>query len=812
MDTRGFLIMLECSARPRRKQENDPKTHYASEEDVSENKTTKELAVPPNFIKTIIDEDLQVGKHQQVVTRFPPEPNGYLHIGHAKSICLNFGLALDYDGQCHLRFDDTNPLKEDTEYVDSIKNDVAWLGFDWGEHLYFASDYFEQMYEFAITLIKKGKAYIDSQTIDEIREQRGTLGVPGSHSPHRERSVEENLDLFARMRAGEFEDGAHVLRAKADMSSPNMLMRDPVLYRIRHAHHHRTGDAWCIYPMYDFAHCLEDSIEGITHSICTLEFENNRELYDWLLDEIGTPCHPQQIEFARLSLDHTVMSKRKLLQLVEQGHVSGWDDPRMPTIAGLRRRGVTPAAIRQFAAMIGVAKANSMVDMGTLEFCIRDSLNHEAPRVMAVLDPIKVTITNYPEDKTEWLEGSYWPEDIPKEASRKLPFTRELYIERSDFMENPPKKFFRLAPGREVRLRYAYYLTCQEVVKDDAGEIVELLCTYDPESLGGTADGRKVKGTIHWVSATESVPATVRLYDRLFSHPQPDGDPEVDFLERMNKESLVTVSAFVEPSLGESAPGAHFQFERQGYFFSDPEEHATDGLVFNRVVSLKDSWAKLQKKSAPATPAPTKNEKKQQKAANTPSKSPTEERDRIREANPTLAARYASYKGELGLSKDNADILSGDVALSDFFDAALVEGVQPQSVANWVVNELMRELKDRALADLLFTPAQLGELVGLIDDETLSSKGAKTVFEIMLAEGKAPSVIVEEKGLKQITDPAQIAEFIDAVLNKHTKQVEQYRAGKTNLLGFFIGKVMGASRGKAEPNKTRALLAEKLEG
>ena len=782
---------------------------------------TKEANVPPNFITTIIDEDLQSGKHQQVVTRFPPEPNGYLHIGHAKSICLNFGLALDYKGRCHLRYDDTNPLKEDTEYVDSIRADVEWLGFAPEEHVYFASDYFEQMYQYACQLIREGKAYVDSQGIDEIREQRGVIGHPGTNSPYRDRSPEENLDLFERMRAGEFEDGAHVLRAKIDMSSPNMLMRDPVIYRIRHAHHHRTGDEWCIYPMYDFAHCIEDSIEGITHSLCTLEFENNRELYDWLLDELGVECHPQQIEFARLNLENTVMSKRKLLELVRDKHVSGWDDPRMPTIAGLRRRGVTPEAIRQFAAMVGVAKANSSVDMAQFEYCMRDDLNARAPRVMAVLDPLKITITNYPEDKVEWLPASYWPHDIPKEGERELPFTRELYIEREDFMEEPPKKFYRLAPGREVRLRYGYYITCQEVVRDEDGEITELLCTYDPESRGGsTPDGRRVRGTIHWVSATEGVEAMVRLYDRLFSVPKPDGDPEVSFLEHLNPESLVTVKALVEPSLKEAAVGAHFQFERQGYFFTDPEDHAPgqgeDGaLVFNRVVPLKDSWSR--KNSEAEEPAKNREEaraeKQQQKkeaAAQTPEKPRSEERDKIRAEDPLLAERYERYKGELGLDHDNADILTGERALSDFFEGALEAHDNAQSVSNWVINELMRELKDTPLDELAFSAAALGELVALMDDNTISSRAGKDVFEAMLATGDAPAKIVEEKGLTQISDPAKLAEIIDGVIEANAAQAEQYRAGKTQLLGFFVGQVMKASRGKADPQATREVLLEKL--
>ncbi|MGI6147733.1 MAG: glutamine--tRNA ligase/YqeY domain fusion protein [Limnochordia bacterium] len=545
-----------------------------------------------NFIRNIIDEDLASGKHTTVVTRFPPEPNGYLHIGHAKSICLNFGLARDYGGRCHLRFDDTNPVKEEEEYMESIKEDVRWLGFDWGEHLYHASDYFEQLYEFAVKLIKKGKAYVCHLSQDEIREYRGTLTEPGRESPYRNRSVEENLDLFERMRKGEFADGECVLRAKIDMASPNVVMRDPILYRIRHVSHPRTGDRWCIYPMYDFTHCLSDALEGITHSICTLEFENNRPLYEWILEEVFDGPHPQQIEFARLNLSYTVMSKRKLLRLVEEGIVSGWDDPRMPTIAGLRRRGFTPEAIRDFCDRIGVAKANSVVDYALLEHCLREDLNQRAERTMAVLRPLKVVITNYPEGQVEYLEAVNNPQD-PSAGTRQIPFAREIYIEQDDFAEDPPKGFFRLAPGREVRLRFAYFITCTDVIKDEAGNIIEVHCTYDPETKGGTApDGRKVKGTIHWVSVEHSLPAEVRLYDHLFTKEDPN---EGDLSENVNPNSLeVLTDARVEPRMQAAKPLERFQFERVGYFCVDPDTTA-GRLVFNRTVPLRDSWAKIQK-------------------------------------------------------------------------------------------------------------------------------------------------------------------------------------------------------------------------
>jgi glutaminyl-tRNA synthetase len=558
-------------------------------------------ATPTDFIRTIVAEDRLSGKHGgRVATRFPPEPNGYLHIGHAKSICLNFGIAAENGGTCNLRFDDTNPTKEDVEYVDAIKEDVEWLGFRWNA-LFFASDYFERLYQCAVTLIERGRAYVDSLTADEIRRHRGTLTEPGKNSPYRDRSVQENLDLFARMRAGEFEDGTHVLRAKIDMASPNFNMRDPTLYRIRHAAHHRTGDAWCIYPMYDFAHPLSDAIERITHSLCTLEFEDHRPLYDWLVHELGDVlegARPQQIEFARLNLNYTVMSKRKLLQLVQLGHVSGWDDPRMPTISGLRRRGYTPESIRDFCQRIGIAKKENVIDVAQLEFCVREDLNRNAPRVMGVLRPLKVVITNYPEGQFEEVDVINNPED-PSAGTRKVPFSRVLYIEQDDFREVPPKKFFRLAPGREVRLRCAYFITCTEVVKDAAGEIVELRCTYDPATRGGDSpDGRRVKATMHWVSVAHAVAGDVRLYDRLFSVEDPESDVAgKTFLDQLNPNSLeVLTGCQLEPGLANAAPGERFQFERLGYFAVDPDSRR-GSPVFNRIVSLRDTWAKIAQKS-----------------------------------------------------------------------------------------------------------------------------------------------------------------------------------------------------------------------
>jgi glutaminyl-tRNA synthetase len=554
-------------------------------------------AAPLDFIRQIISEDLKVGRHgSRVHTRFPPEPNGYLHIGHAKSICLNFGVAAEFGGACNLRLDDTNPTKEDVEYVDSIRTDVRWLGFSWDTREFYASDYFEKIYECAAALIRQGRAYVDSLSADEIREYRGTLTQPGRNSPFRDRPTDENLSLFERMRAGEFPDGTHVLRAKIDMASPNMNMRDPTLFRIRHAHHHRTGDTWCIYPMYDFAHAISDALEGITHSLCTLEFEDHRPLYNWIIEQFPElPGDPRQIEFARLNLTYTVMSKRKLLELVEKGIVSGWDDPRMPTISGMRRRGYTPTAIKEFCARIGVAKNESLIDVALLEHSVREDLNRVAPRAMAVLKPLKVVITNYPTGQSEMMEAINNPEDDTA-GTRQVPFTRELYIEQDDFREVPPKKFFRLYPGNEVRLRYAYIIKCESIVKNDAGDVIEVHCTYDPDTRGGAvAADRRVKGTLHWVSSAHAVRAEVRLYDRLFTTEQPGTDEDRHFTQEMNPKALEVVDdALVEPSLAAAIPGTTYQFERLGYFCADPDS-APQRPVFNRTVTLRDSWAKIER-------------------------------------------------------------------------------------------------------------------------------------------------------------------------------------------------------------------------
>ena len=554
-----------------------------------------------DFIRELVANDVASGRFgRPICTRFPPEPNGFPHIGHAKSICLNFGIAREFGGQVNLRFDDTNPSTEDLKYVEAIKRDIQWLGFQW-DHEFYASDYFEKLYDFAVLLLTKGKAYIDSETEDEIRVHRGTVTVPGTPSRDRNRSVEENLDLLARMKAGEFPDGAHVLRAKIDLAHPNMVMRDPLLIRIRHAHHYRRGDAWCIYPLYDFAHGLSDAIEGITHSLCTLEFKDNRDIYDWLVREVGFARPPEQTEFARLVLDYTVVSKRKLLRLVNEGQVTGWDDPRMPTLAGIRRRGVTPEAIRDFCEAVGVARNDAHTEMAAYEHAVRNDLNTRVPRVLCVVNPLKVVLTNFPEGHVDELDASYYPHDVPLTGSRMIPFSRELYIERDDFMEDPPKKFFRLGPGREVRLRYGYFITCREVIKDEAGQVIELRCTYDPATRGGNApDGRKVQGTIHWVSAAHAVDCELRLYDRLFVRPDPEAVEEgQDFIAALNPDSLAVVTgAKIEPSVGKDPIGSRYQFERTGYFISDALDSKPGALVFNRTVTLRDSWVKEQAKGA----------------------------------------------------------------------------------------------------------------------------------------------------------------------------------------------------------------------
>ncbi len=773
---------------------------------------TSPNAGPTDFIRAMITRDVAAGKFGgRVVTRFPPEPNGFLHIGHAKSICLNFGVAQEYTGaRCHLRFDDTNPETEDIKYVDAAIRDVRWLGFDWGEHLYFASDYFPEFYRQAEGLVRKGLAYVDSSSEDEIREARGTVMTPGVPTKYRTRTVDENLDLLGRMRAGEFPDGAHVVRAKIDLSSPNMLMRDPILLRIRHAAHYRQGDAWCLYPLYDYAHPLEDAIEGVTHSLCTLEFENNREIYDWVVDNCDLEYRPEQTEFARLALDYTVVSKRKLLQLVDGGHVNGWDDPRMPTLAGLRRRGVTPEAIRRFADMVGVAKTNSRVDIAKFEFAVREDLNQRAPRVLCVTRPLRVVITNYPEGRRESFDAPYWPHDVPKQGSRPLPFSREILIERDDFMEDPPRSFHRLAPGREVRLRYAYIIRCDEVVKDAAGEVVELRCTYDPETRGGaTPDGRTVKGTIHWVSASDSLPCEVRLYDRLFRAADPEAGEE-DFKAHLNPESLVVLrDARIEPSVAGHPPGSRYQFERLGYFCADSEDSGTSGLVFNRTVTLRDTWAKIAR--AGAAESPGRPRRKPDRGAE-----PAAPRNVERPPRPAdLERRYHDLLDRFDLGPDEADRLTRDAAIADFFEeaaAAAGPGEGAKATANWMVNELSADLGERGIEELPFRGADLGRLARLVLDGTLSSSGGRDVLHEMVEHGGDPGAVADRLGLRQVSDADALAPIVDAVLAANPAKADEYRSGRTGLLGFFVGQVMGRTKGAANPGVVRALLEARLGG
>jgi len=765
---------------------------------------------PLDFIRAIVRDDLAGGKHPGgVVTRFPPEPNGFLHIGHAKSICLNFGIALEFGGRCNLRFDDTDPAKEDTLFVEAIQDNIRWLGFDWGEGLYNASDYFEELYGFAVQLIERGGAYVCSLSEAEIRETRGTVTEPGRESPYRSRSVDESLDLFTRMRDGEFPDGAHVLRARIDMASPNMKMRDPVIYRIRHVTHHHTGDAWPIYPMYDFAHPLSDALEGVTHSLCTLEFENNREFYDWILARVDVPSTPRQIEFARLNLDYTVMSKRRLLELVEERHVAGWDDPRMPTLAGLRRRGYTPDAIRNFCHSVGIAKSDNTVEMGQLEYFVRDDLNRKAPRVLAVERPLKVVVTDYPQDRVEELDAPYYPHDVPGEGSRILPFSRELYIERDDFLEDPPKGYHRLAPGREVRLRYAYIIRCDEVVKDPStGEVTELHCSYDPETRSGSdKSGRKVQGTIHWVSAAHALKAELRLYDRLFSAADPQGDPDRDYRELLNPKSLENVEGLVEPSLGGVRPGERFQFERLGYFCVDPDSTG-DALVFNRVVTLRDSWLKIVRRGEGS--GEPRRRRAQAAAGKAAKARPGRQVPADVELTVAQRSRMEDYRDRLGLAAGDALLLASDDGLAGFFEEAVRNHDNPRTTANWIVNELRPALKDKPLKSLPLTPAALAELVALVDGQTISGNAGKQVFAAMLESGESAAGIVERLGLRQVTDAGRLEPVIDAVLAANPENVALYREGKTNLMGFFVGQVMRSTNGRADPRLVNDLLRSKL--
>ena len=783
-----------------------------------------------DFVRAIIAADVETGKHGgAVVTRFPPEPNGFLHIGHAKSICLNFGAAADHGGVTHLRFDDTNPETEDELYVRSMQEDMRWLGFDWGDHLYFASDYFERLYQYAIELIEADLAYVDSSSEEEIKQCRGTVTEPGRPTAYRDRPVAENLDLFRRMREGEFANGAHVLRAKIDLASPNMLMRDPVLYRIRHADHYRTGGDWCLYPLYDFTHCLSDSIEGITHSLCTLEFDNNREVYDWILDHLDVPRpQPRQYEFARLNLEFTLLSKRKLLRLVEEGHVKGWHDPRMPTIAGIRRRGVPAAALRTFCDMIGVAKTESRVDFAKLEYAIRDELNPTAPRVMCVLRPLKLVVDNFPEGEVEELEAPYFPSDIGKEGSRLVCFTRELLIERDDFEEAPPKGFRRLVPGGEVRLRYGYVVRCVDVVKDGAGVIQELHCTYDPDTRGGlTPKGRKVKGTIHWVSASHSLPAEIRLYDRLFSVPDPDNvEDDQDFTVNLNPESLtVLADSRVEPSIASDPPETTYQFERTGYFVRDSVDSTPDHLVFNRTVTLRDSWAKVlrvaargaagaQAEPAAAEPSQAAGSKPEpSKAAGSGGGrgiDPSPPVARRRPEGPEAASRYDSLREDHELAESEASVLAQNVGLFALFREGSEHTADEHSLAKWIVNEVPRVLENRPIDVLLFGGRELARLVELVSGGEISGRAAREVLAVLAEEGGAPDAVIKARGLGRVSDASTLRPMVARLVEANPAQAQGYRDGKRGLMSFFVGQVMKETHGAADPEVTQSLLREAL--
>ena len=801
--------------------------------------------VPPegrDFIRQIIDADVATGRHGgRVVTRFPPEPNGFLHIGHAKSILLNFGIAHEFGGRCHLRFDDTNPTTEEHEYVEAIRADVQWLGFDWGEHLYHAADYFDRMYEYAEILIDKGRAYVDSQTEEAIRAGRGTVTVAGTESPFRNRTITENLDLFRRMRAGEFGDGEHVLRARIDMGSPNMLMRDPILYRIRKAEHYRTGDAWCIYPLYDYAHCLEDAIEGVTHSLCTLEFANNRELYDWILDELGfEEPRPRQYEFARGVVDYTVMSKRKLLLLVREGRVTGWDDPRMPTLAGFRRRGVPPSAILAFWKMVGVARSDSRVDIGKLEYSVRDDLNGTSPRVLAVLDPLRVVLTDWPEGKVRHLDAPYFPHDVPREGSRTLPFSRELFIDRTDFAEDPPAGFRRLVPGGEVRLRYGCVIRCEEVIRDADGRVTELRCSHDPDTWGGgTPEGRKVKGTIQWVSAEHGVPCEVRLYDRLFSVADPEAEAaqqeeEGDFRDYLNSSSLrVVTGAIIEPSVQQDAADTRYQFERLGYFWRDPVDGSKEELVFNRIVTLRDAWS-ARAAGAVVDPLPLTaravgsvgvpqiaGAARGSTGALTTEGSEPEREGRAPEWPSEVIDRADALVARYGFGDLDARILSRSPELVDLFEqttALLIERLGRSSddpataatVVNWIINDLPPVLGGRDLTQLPFGAGELAGLLALLETGVVSSRGAGVVLETLASEGGDPVEIVARLQLAQVSDRDALGAIVAGILEANPDKVKGYRDGRTGLMGFFMGQVMHRTEGRADPELARELLEKRL--
>jgi glutaminyl-tRNA synthetase len=741
-----------------------------------------------NFLTEIIEADLAADTHDgRVVTRFPPEPNGYLHIGHAKSICLNFGLAQQYSGACHLRFDDTNPSTEDVEYVDSIKDDVRWLGFEWSGEVRFASDYFERMADWARWLIERDLAYVDFSSVEDLREMRGSVSQPGRPSVYRYLSAAENLAAFEKMKKGEYDEGECVLRAKIDLESPNILMRDPLLYRIRKETHHRTGDTWCIYPMYDFAHCLEDAIEGVTHSICTLEFQNNRELYDWFIAALPVPHEPKQYEMARLALPNTVLSKRKLIELVQEGHVWGWDDPRMPSLAGIRRRGVPAEALRQFCAMIGVAKANSLVDWGKFEFAMRDVLNSKAPRVMAVLDPIKLTLTNV--SQSLLIQADLWPHDLPQEETRSLSLGANLLIERGDFAADPPKGWRRLAPGTEVRLRYGWVVRCDEVIRDATGRVIELRASADLATLNAAPQGRKVRGTIHWLNAEDAVSAKLRLINPLFLSELPGSDENVDYRQELNPDSLQIIEgAFVEPHAAACKLGERFQFERTGYFYRDP---ADSEVVFNRIVSLRDSFAQKQ----PIKPAP-KAKPRQAKSAPGPL---------VPEA---LRGQVAALCKQ-GLNEADAVRLCRDETLCGQWESAVAAGADAAAAAKLLLNDL-RALRKSAQVSSPLNGSQITELLGLFDAGRVARSDRQTLLEQLLDQGGVPEAVARELGMLDRKSDFDIEAMVAVVLAEHPQETERFRGGEQRLIGFFVGACMRASQGRADAKTVQAALRKAL--
>ena len=766
--------------------------------------TNPERLVSENFLTDILDRAVQAGV--RVVTRFPPEPNGYAHIGHAVASYLNFGLAQDYGGLTRLRMDDTNPLTERLEYAEGFIRDMRWLGWEWAGAVSYASNYFGDLYEMAQTLVRAGKAYVDSVNEAEMARLRGTATTPGTPSPYRERSVEENLELLERMRVGEFENGAHVLRAKIDLTSPNMKLRDPVLYRIVNAPHYRTGDAWHIYPSYDFAQAPSDALGGVTHSFCTLEFSDNRAVYDWLMDNLwegqGKGPRPHQYEFGRRSLEYTVVSKRKLIELVTIGAVSGWDDPRMPTLAGLRRRGVRPEAIRDFAGRIGISRTNRTVDIALLEYAIRSDLSPVSPRVMAVLEPLKVTLTNYPEAQRELLEAPYWPHDVPNEGSRPLPFGRELYLEQSDFQETPERGFRRLSPGAKVRLRHAYVIRCDEVVKE-AGKITELRCTYEPDTLG-ESPRQDVRGVVHWVAVKGALPAEFRLYDRLFSVPNPEED-EVPFVQKLNPKSLTVRRGFIEPSVQGDPSTTNYQFERTGFFVQDAVDSRPDALVFNQTITLKDAWAKTHDVQAHAGDQGRLEARGQVKKAKEqrPQQAP---RDITAEFSPDERSRFEAFTAQ-GASPEEAAVLVRDSALGEYFERAVKLHTSPQ-LASWVVGDVAHDHK--LSGAFRVSPQALAELVSLVDDGTLSTRLAKEVFAAMADSGQRAGEIVRARGLEQVSDRSTLGPLVDALISQNPDKADAYRGGKTGLLGFFVGQLMKETKGQANPQLAQELVKEKL--